>query len=232
MNRADLETIEAIGKRYEESISRDIFRHYMHRRKSILTKVLGQAKRKACLDVGSATGEYLQLFPSHSLVVGLDLSIVELKMSKQKFPNYPVVRADAATLPFRDRVFDLILVLGLLHHVPYRLSMTISEIKRVLEGSGIVVVDEPNGYNPAWRYEMRTSYLDRGRTCPIPPRLLRAHLGKCGLRTVTAKFYGFVPNVSKLFPCFRALESLVERSPVSFLCTRFIVVAKGDQNEK
>lgn len=43
-------------------------------------------------------------------IVGVDLAIQMLHHAKKKYSTLPLVRADAAHLPFRDRVFDVIVL--------------------------------------------------------------------------------------------------------------------------
>jgi ubiquinone/menaquinone biosynthesis C-methylase UbiE len=75
------------------------------------------------LDVGCGTGillpHLLELFPSSSGIVELDLAERMLTENGRKFPDERVLRvcADARNLPFADGCFDLVLCFGVLPHL-------------------------------------------------------------------------------------------------------------------
>ena len=70
-------------------------------------------------------------------VVGLDLSVAELQESRRRGRTGPVVRADAATLPFADASFDAVMSsAGLM--VVGRVEQVLAEIARVLRPGGVL----------------------------------------------------------------------------------------------
>lgn len=87
------------------------------------------------LDVGCADGVLraaLSLSGPH--LVGVDASAILLRDHPA-----PVVRADTASLPFADDVFDAVTALNVFYHVPDPLS-ALREAHRVLHASGHLVV--------------------------------------------------------------------------------------------
>jgi SAM-dependent methyltransferase len=96
------------------------------------------------LDVGCGKGfllyEFTQVVPGIE-VAGIDVSAYGIEDAK------PEVRAalkigDAATLPFDDKSFDLVLTLGTLHNLPIeKLWSAVSEIERVGRGGKYIMVE-------------------------------------------------------------------------------------------
>ena len=90
--------------------------------------------------------------------VGVDLSITDLKTTRQRFsqfaePDNPrkslvTFVADAEKLPFDDDVFDKVICSEVLEHiVPYQ--QVIAEINRVLKIGGIAAISVPRFF-PEW----------------------------------------------------------------------------------
>jgi len=70
-------------------------------------------------------------------VVGLDMSAAELAEARKRGRSNPVVRADAATLPFADASFDAVVSsAGLM--VVGRVPQVLQEIARVLRPGGVL----------------------------------------------------------------------------------------------
>jgi SAM-dependent methyltransferase len=69
---------------------------------------------------------------------------VRLDIRKTSASN---IVGDARILPFKDNVFDTVLALSFLHHIP-NYWLAIREILRVLKPKGKVVGWEPNIYHP------------------------------------------------------------------------------------
>ena len=71
------------------------------------------------------------------------------------------VAGSCGRLPFADGAFDLVIGIGILHHLQDDLETPCSEIARVLKPDGCAVFEEPI---------MRSSFLKRLRTyVPVPP---------------------------------------------------------------
>jgi ubiquinone/menaquinone biosynthesis C-methylase UbiE len=97
------------------------------------------------LDVGCGTGEFelllLREHPEQS-IVGVDLSEGMLELARQKcgaFPGATFYQADAATLPFSDSSFDLIVSASAFHYFNEP-AAALLEIRRVVKPTGSVVI--------------------------------------------------------------------------------------------
>jgi len=93
-----------------------------------------QREALSVLDVGCRDGQVYSLFPSPNFYVGVDLvrRVVEYAASKGRRTGV----ADAMFLPFKDSVFDLIILRHVLEHVvnPY---LVLQEIRRVGKSNAI-----------------------------------------------------------------------------------------------
>ena len=95
---------------------------------------LGTGRGHRALEVACGTGRTLGLLDA-STVVGIDLSLKELKIAQERFPDATMIQASATDLPFRPGVFDKVLCAGLLLHMPteeVRLAV-LGEMERVSE---------------------------------------------------------------------------------------------------
>jgi SAM-dependent methyltransferase len=108
--------------------------------KMALRALVSRAAPECALEVGCGTGYWLtalsDLLPRS---YGVDHSIEMLRKAAQRDSGAALMRATAATLPFRDRSFDLIFCVNAIHHFE-RLTDFISEARRLLRPGGRLVV--------------------------------------------------------------------------------------------
>ena len=112
---------------------------------TVLVSDLGGRGR--CLEIGVGTGLLaLPLSEAGVAMVGADLARPMLEKLVQKAGGrtpFPLVRADATALPFRDASLGCAVVRHVLHLIP-RWAMAVSELARVLRPGGrIVTIDGP-----------------------------------------------------------------------------------------
>jgi len=95
------------------------------------------------LDAGGGTGRVSSALRSFvgELVV-IDLSHRMLQQARHKGALWPV-RAHAEILPFRDNIFDRIIIVDALHHFCNQ-EKAIGDIVRVLKPGGRLVIEEPD----------------------------------------------------------------------------------------
>ena len=97
------------------------------------------------LDVGCGTGfllpHLLDMFPSSTCIVELDLAERMLTESGRKFPDEQVLRVcgDARSLPFADECFDLVLGFGVLPHLGDAAS-AVPQLFRGVKPAGVIAV--------------------------------------------------------------------------------------------
>lgn len=111
---------------------RSIFRHFMPR------PVAGLR----CLDVGCGHGAFSREWASESEMIGLDFSIAMLRMAHEM--GLKVCHGDATRLPFRERLFDVVICASVVQVVDDRQRL-LTELVRVTKPGGLVLVSALNG---------------------------------------------------------------------------------------
>ena len=104
-------------------------------------------------DIGSGIGNNIKTiaeFTSH--ITAVDISPAALNVLRQSYSGFvgdlSIVNADAAALPFREKIFDVVILTEVLEHCenPERV---LSECVRTLKSGGFLVISTPNYLNPA-----------------------------------------------------------------------------------
>jgi SAM-dependent methyltransferase len=135
--------------------------------------------------------------------------------------------ADSRHLRYRDDQFDLVLLLGVLHHddEPAR---TIREALRVAPE---LLILEPNGNNPALKVLEKVSkyHRDHGEKSYLPSTL-RGWIREAGGGVISDCFAGLVPVLSPdaVARLLKRVEPLLERTPLlnALGCSVYVVVAR------
>lgn len=139
------ELVEYTREYYEVAAS-----SYRRRPWNIVCKVEEYSSRIEFVgDIGCGIGSNLDILLNNSRKgVALDYSYRMLVKSsrffarKKKLHRIILVNADMRKLPFRDSVFDALIYVSSLHHIPYRSNRVnvLKEAYRVLKNNGILVV--------------------------------------------------------------------------------------------
>lgn len=110
----------------------------------VLKELLPHKKVDNVLFLGCGQGDELSLIvEGNVLVIGLDISRTGLQKAKAKNPNFIFIQGDAHYLPFRKKLFDIVICSEVLEHLP-NTEKCISEIHRVLGEQGIFILTVPN----------------------------------------------------------------------------------------
>jgi ubiquinone/menaquinone biosynthesis C-methylase UbiE len=122
---------------------------FVSRRELALTLLDTYAKTQnaTILDVGCGTGAVLSELESRGHAIGIDLSHDALTFSNDRGLNH-LVYANAEQLPFVDNLFDAVVSLDTIEHVPDHES-AIAEIFRTLKPGGVFVMNVP-AFNWLW----------------------------------------------------------------------------------
>jgi ubiquinone/menaquinone biosynthesis C-methylase UbiE len=103
------------------------------------------------LDFGCGNGllESRLTFNDKVDVLGIDVSaeLVQYAKRKKNANNIHWIVCDGTKLPLRNNIFDIVFVIGVLHHIK-DYTVAISEIKRVLKKDGLLLGCEPNILHP------------------------------------------------------------------------------------
>lgn len=135
----------------------NIFEKVFHRyRISPWLKKIDYSHRKV-LDVGCNTGILLiPLLEECVNVIGVDISKEDIAKAKKKLteknlsPNRALV-ANAKKLPFKEGVFDIVLLSDILEHVSQP-ELVAKESCRVTKKGGYILATVPNEWHPVIKY--------------------------------------------------------------------------------
>lgn len=108
----------------------------------VFTKRINDTQIQRVLDLGCGISPYRKLFKKESYV-GLDILPSVLEVSKSK--GNIVVLGDMKALPFKDSIFDFVLVAFALQGVEQD-DIVVQEIQRVLENNGMCVISIPTRF--------------------------------------------------------------------------------------
>ncbi len=104
---------------------------------------LGELSGTRLLEVAIGDGSNLPLIPPDCEVYGNDISIVQLRQCRRKFPDRRVhlILGEAESLPFADQVFDNVLSFGAFNYFNDPLG-ALREMARVVKPDGRIVVSD------------------------------------------------------------------------------------------
>lgn len=93
------------------------------------------------LDIGCGRGD--GLLGLSCLKIGLDISKVNLGYAMRKDSLAHFVLGDAETLPFRSGVFDAVIMVAVVHHIPDHTRL-FQEVHRILKEHGQLLIADSN----------------------------------------------------------------------------------------
>ncbi|MDQ6911163.1 MAG: class I SAM-dependent methyltransferase [Actinomycetota bacterium] len=206
------------NKGYLYSTNAQLSSRLANRRITDVTLDIADLRRKRVLDIGCGDGMFTQELVElgESVTVhGVDPAVAALAVARSKVhdPRLQFVVSSAYHLPYPDDCFDAAHLRGVLHHM----NDPIQALREALRVAGVVVVIEPNGYNPGLKVLERCSryHVEHGEKSYAPWRLER-WIGDLGARIERRTWAGLVPMFSPDW-CAKAmkrLEPVVEQVPV------------------
>jgi len=139
---------EALSTSSKESLTRQ-FRLWL--------KLAGNLKGKTILDAGCGYGRLMKKFSKHTeKVVGIDISGEMLKEAKKYLgDNSRLHKGSITNLPFKDRLFDIVICDRVLMHLTeLDMKTALLEFKKVLKPNGVILFSVP--HRLSWLYSMRS----------------------------------------------------------------------------
>ena len=131
---------------------RGISKRMTERRAKLIQKLVKDSGCKLVLDVGCAEGyvtSYLSKIPA--IVVGIDVDPAYLRLAKQKLLNASFINASFENMPFRDGIFDSIIILEVLEHLfEAEVGKGLVETFRLIKKDGSLFISVP--YKETIRY--------------------------------------------------------------------------------
>lgn len=118
-------------------------RYWQRRRHNIAISWTRNAGRT--LDVGCGSSLIIQ---SLNNAIGMDISAKKVRFLRRY--GIPLVRGSAFALPFREGSFDCVISSEVIEHIRYDEAL-FSELKRVLQPGGMLVIGTPDYATVGWR---------------------------------------------------------------------------------
>jgi ubiquinone/menaquinone biosynthesis C-methylase UbiE len=188
------------------------------------------------LDIGCGTGAFTQRLSQINLTtVGIDISYECTKTASKCESNGYFCVGDAEHLPFPNGSFNIVLLSGILHHLPSLVGV-MTECFRILSAGGHLVAFDPNGRNPAmWIYRSPTSPIGTRVGWTVNERLLykeevESVMKTCGFKQGTAYgiagvSYSYVKNplVQKVLWLYNIFDLLLQRSGLARRFGSFLI---------
>lgn len=103
-------------------------------------------KNLTILDLGSGEGGTSKIFSDGNRVISFDLSKIRLIRQRQNYQLKQQICGDAVKLPFKDAMFDLVILQDVIEHVDDHQALS-SEVRRILKSNGIIYLSTPNKFS-------------------------------------------------------------------------------------
>lgn len=205
---------------------------YANKRLSDIALVMVNFKGKRILDLGSGDGTYTkELFDRGEpfSIHGIDPSKKAIEIAKEKYGDKRITFTvgNADFLPYASNSFDLVHIRGVLHHMDNP-AMALKEALRV---GAVVLVIEPNGYNPGLKViEKLSRYHREHQERSYTSYQMRNWIRDAGGEVSYERLAGFVPMFcpDQIAKVMKAAEPVVERIPLLnfFACAVVALIAK------
>lgn len=186
-----------------EAFDRVIFPNVIRKRQvNLILNLVKEINPERILDFGCGAGWLSKVLSSNGYkVVGIDATPYLIKKAAMlPLAGSHFAVGDCMNLPFRDKTFDLIIGVAILHHLD--VGKALAECRRVTGDGAVTLFLEPNKLNPI-------SALG-GKISPHTER--ESHLTSWGLRRSLIKQGWTVKKVQCLFPYSFGLAYLLGKT--------------------
>ncbi|MBI3099159.1 MAG: class I SAM-dependent methyltransferase [Planctomycetes bacterium] len=145
---------------------------YVSAREQALIQAAFSPSGARLLDLGCGEGATLHHLGDPPGAVGVDLFPAKAAFARGRLRRGRFAAASALQLPFREGVFDQVLVRDLVHHIPDPRRL-VDECARVLRPGGVLDLLEPCGRNPLIALHALSKVEERGEWRSTVPFLHR-----------------------------------------------------------
>lgn len=177
----------------------------------IVRQLLG-TQHPDVLDTGCGHG-YIQpmLAAAGCRVTGLETADEVLERARENNPDNTYIAHDSQHLPFPYENLDVVLAVGVMHHVPPdERPNFLTEARRVLRPGRLVLISQHNPLNPMTRYVEANTYIDDDDVL-LRHTQLRTLLRGAVFSEVRSRFVLFTPFAASVF---RRLDAALSWLPL------------------
>lgn len=162
------------------------------------------------LDLGCGSGRMtLPLSHQGFKMMGLDIEPAALAAFPRQPHETPLVRGDAAQLPFAARSFDCVVALQAVDYVDHRLLL--DECHRVLTPGGGLIFDAPNLHSYKWGLKRFWDPNESLMSTIVSCRELLQSLPKHGFTVHAVRGYNWIPFSRKSNSVFIRVAAALEQ---------------------
>lgn len=145
------EVAEAAHGEYDAKSKRAVKAKEIER--NIVLDMLSDIANKRILDAGCGTGRYIEKLVQRNVnIVGIDASINMIKICSEKFTKKEKVKlyvSDIEHTPFKEKSFDVVLCLDILHiFTKNSREFILDNLFKLVVPGGVIIVDVKNSWCP------------------------------------------------------------------------------------
>jgi ubiquinone/menaquinone biosynthesis C-methylase UbiE len=219
---------ERIAGVYLTNLTQAHTREYMAYMDRAVLRLMESEPMGCVAEICCGAGEAFHLLnASATLGVGVDVSPAMLEAARKNVPDETAlfVNGDATKLPLRDGRFDMVVMLGGVHHVNDRQAL-FSEIRRILKPGGSFIFREPLDDFFLWRALRSAIYstsstLEADTERPLRYRDTREQLARAGLSLEVWRAIGFFGYCFLMNGDVLAINRVWQYVPGAIALTRF-----------
>ena len=165
----------------------------------LVRRHVGDPAAVRALDVGCGPGLFDVHLGAIGTLEGVDPAATLVEEARRRNPRARYEVGDGTRLAFDDGTFDVTFTVCVLHHVPPRdRAAFASELARVTNRGGLVVVFEHNPLNPLTRLAVARCEFDEDAVL-LQPREVQGRLAAAGLEHLERQYILFFPWRGRAF---------------------------------
>lgn len=202
----------------------------------IIFSFLEDVNDKLLLDICGGSGRFANpLYMKGGDIIVLDIDSVALSVLHKKNSAISLVQSDSQKLPFKNSIFDGILMIQSVEYIP-DIDGLIEECSRVLKERGILLINFSNK-NSYKRFRLkRKNYSSYYKSYGITYGGFKEKLKRANLIIERAIGYNWAPvsrmSNCKLIPYFFALEELLRLEYLPSTSPWVFIIARKCISEK
>ena len=224
-------------QRFIDSVNETLIGQCLTRKeRDIIFYYLEDVKDKRLLDICGGTGRLANpLYMKGGDIVVVDIDSVALSMLHKKNSAISLVQSDGQKLPFKNSIFDSILMIQSVEYIP-DIDTLIEECSRILKDKGILLINFSNK-NSYKRFRLKSkNYSSYYKSYGITYREFKGKIKRVGLIIERAIGYNWAPvsrmSNCKLIPFFFALEELLRFKYLPYISPWVFIIARKTISEK
>jgi len=176
------------------------------------------------LDLGCGNGRLYKILKNNGVeYTGIDISKKLIEIARKNYPKARFIVADALNLPFKEKEFDLVFAIALLHHIPTE-NLQLRVLKncfKILKKNGLIILTVWNLIQPRLLLKYKICPFSKDVYVPWKSKILQSPRGDGGAKTskILKRYYhvftkGELKQIVKkagfkIIKCYFARDNLI-----------------------